>query len=261
MTPHLSHVCLVTQSCPSLCDPMDCSQPGSYVHGDSPGKNTRVGCHALLQGNLPNPGIEPRSPALQADSLPSEPPGKPQNTGVGKLSLLQGIFPTQESNLYLLHSSQILYQWSYQGSPYLINKSNFSVWQNRSKPRPYVVHIHDIHLPSPLCGHIFECFMENSKKRLIPHLWTHTKWITGNPWLSQALDRSDDFWQWICKWTTPSALIAFILRGCCLSIRESRQYRTLVTILCRIIVNMSVCVCVCVDSSSSHFFLLVQDLI
>ena len=38
------------QSCPTLCDPMDCSPPGSSVHGDSPGKNTGVGCHALLQG-------------------------------------------------------------------------------------------------------------------------------------------------------------------------------------------------------------------
>ena len=50
-------------------------------------------------GDLPNPGIKPRSPALQAGSLPSQPPGKPKNTGVGGLSLLQGIFSTQESNL------------------------------------------------------------------------------------------------------------------------------------------------------------------
>ena len=42
----------------------------------SPGKNTRVGCHALSPGNLPDPETEPRSPVLQADSLPSEPPGK-----------------------------------------------------------------------------------------------------------------------------------------------------------------------------------------
>ena len=41
-------------------------------------------------GNLPNPGIEPRSPTLQADSLPTEPLGKPKNTGVGSLPLLQG---------------------------------------------------------------------------------------------------------------------------------------------------------------------------
>ena len=42
------------QSCPTLCDPMDCSLPSSFVHRDSPGKNTEVGCHALLQGNLPS---------------------------------------------------------------------------------------------------------------------------------------------------------------------------------------------------------------
>ena len=44
-------------------------------------------------GDLPNTGIQPGSPALQADSLLSESPGKPKNTGVGSLSLLQGIFP------------------------------------------------------------------------------------------------------------------------------------------------------------------------
>ena len=56
-------------------------------------------------------------PALQEDFSPAEPPGKPRNTGVGSLSLLQGIFPTQESNYSLLHCRQILYQLSYQGSP------------------------------------------------------------------------------------------------------------------------------------------------
>ena len=68
-------------------------------------------------GDLPNPGIEPRSVTLQADSLLSEPQGKPENTGVGSLSLLQGIFPTQELNPGLLHCRQILYQLSYRGSP------------------------------------------------------------------------------------------------------------------------------------------------
>ena len=52
-----------------------------------------MGCYALFQGDLPNPGIKPRSPALQADSLPFKPPGKPTNTGVGTLSLLQGDLP------------------------------------------------------------------------------------------------------------------------------------------------------------------------
>ena len=50
--------------------------------------------------------------ALQADSLPAEPQGKPKNTGVGSQSLLQGIFPTQESNQGLLHCRRILYQLS-----------------------------------------------------------------------------------------------------------------------------------------------------
>jgi len=54
-------------------------------------------------GDILDPGIEPRSPTLQAVSLPSEPPGKPKNIGVDSLSLLQEIFPTQESNQGLLH--------------------------------------------------------------------------------------------------------------------------------------------------------------
>ena len=66
-------LCLVAQSCRTLCNPKDCSPPGSSVHGDSPGKNTGVGCHALFQG----------------------------------------IFLTQESNWGLLHCSWILYQLSY----------------------------------------------------------------------------------------------------------------------------------------------------
>ena len=70
-------VCLVTQSCLTFCDPMDCSPPGSSVHGDSPGKKTAVGCHALLQE----------------------------------------IFPTQGSNPGLPHCRWILYQLSHQGRP------------------------------------------------------------------------------------------------------------------------------------------------
>ena len=68
-------------------------------------------------GDLPNLGIKPGSSALQADSLSSEPPGKSKNVGVGSLSLLQGIFPTQGSNRGLLHCRWILYQLSYQESP------------------------------------------------------------------------------------------------------------------------------------------------
>ena len=55
------YVCVhakLLQSCPTLCDPMDCSSPGSSVHGDSPGKNTGVDCYALLQRDLLDPGIK-----------------------------------------------------------------------------------------------------------------------------------------------------------------------------------------------------------
>ena len=52
-------MCLVVHSYPNLWDPMDCSSPGSAVHGNSPGKNTRVGCHVLLQGIFPAQGFNP----------------------------------------------------------------------------------------------------------------------------------------------------------------------------------------------------------
>ena len=50
---------LVTQSCPTLCNPVDCSLLGSSVHGDSPSRNIGVGCHALLQGIFPTQGSNP----------------------------------------------------------------------------------------------------------------------------------------------------------------------------------------------------------
>ena len=68
-----------------------------YSPWNSRGQNTGVGSLSLLQGDLPNSGIKPRSPAFQMDSLPAEPQVKPKNTGVGSLSLLQQIFATQES--------------------------------------------------------------------------------------------------------------------------------------------------------------------
>ena len=112
---------------------------GLYNTWNSPGQNTGVGSLSLLQRIFPtqgsNPGlphcrwilyqlshkgslrilewvayprIKPVSPALKVDSLPTEPQGKPRNTGVGSLSLLQQIFLTQESNWGLLHCRWIL---------------------------------------------------------------------------------------------------------------------------------------------------------
>ena len=77
--------------------------------------------------DLPDPGIKRGSPALQVDSLPNELQGKPKNTGVSRLSLLQLIFLTQESNGGLLHCRWILYQLSYQGK-----KVSFK-FQNKTK--------------------------------------------------------------------------------------------------------------------------------
>ena len=67
---------LVFQSCLTLCYPMDCNLPGSSVHGILR-QEYWSGLPVPSPGDLSDAGIESRSPALQADSLPSEPPGKP----------------------------------------------------------------------------------------------------------------------------------------------------------------------------------------
>ena len=129
---------LIRESCPVMSDSL---RPlGLFSPWNSPGQYTGVGNCSLFQGifptqgsnsgllrcrqilyelshkgnprilewvaypwDLPSPGIELGSAALQADSLPAEPHGKPKNTGVGSLSLLQQIFLTQESKWGLLH--------------------------------------------------------------------------------------------------------------------------------------------------------------
>ena len=69
---------LVAQSCPPLCDLMDCSLPGSFVHGILQARILEWVAIPFSRGSdLPDPGIEFGPPTLQADSLPSEPPGKP----------------------------------------------------------------------------------------------------------------------------------------------------------------------------------------
>ena len=77
------------QSCLTLCDPIDCSPPGSSVHGDSPGKNTAMGCHFLFQGIFPIQGLiwvsfiaNAAAKLLQScltlcDPIDGSPPGSP----------------------------------------------------------------------------------------------------------------------------------------------------------------------------------------
>ena len=72
---------LVSQSCLSLCNLMDCSPPGSCPW-DSPGKNTGVGCHALLQGIFLTWGLNPGLPHCRQILYHLEPPGKPVRTAI-----------------------------------------------------------------------------------------------------------------------------------------------------------------------------------
>ena len=104
----------VTQSCLTLCDSKD-----QTVHGI-----LQAGILEWVAFPFSRGSSQPRSPTLQVDSLPAEPPGKPKNTGVGSLSLLQRIFLTQQLNRSLLHCRWIFttalqmdfYQLSYQES-------------------------------------------------------------------------------------------------------------------------------------------------
>ena len=92
-------------------DPMDCSLPGSSVHRDSPGKNTRGSYHALLQGIFPTQGLNSGLPHCRWILYHLNHQGSPRKW-VGNLSLLQGIFPTQESNWILLHSRWFFTSWT-----------------------------------------------------------------------------------------------------------------------------------------------------
>ena len=79
---------LVARSCPGLCNPVDCSPPGSTAHGDSLGRNTGISCHSLLQGIFLTQGS---SPGLlhcrQILSLPFEPRGEARESGQTQLIL------------------------------------------------------------------------------------------------------------------------------------------------------------------------------
>ena len=94
----------VAQSCPTLCDPMDYT--ANWI------LQARILEWVAFPFSRGSSQVrdQTRPPALQVDSLPTELPGNLKNTGVGSLSLLQGIFPTQESNRDLLHCKWIFYQ-------------------------------------------------------------------------------------------------------------------------------------------------------
>ena len=117
------------------CNPMNCSPPGSSVHGGI--LQTRILEWVVMPSSRGS--SQPRDwtqvSALQADPLLSEPTGKPKNTGVGSLSLLHGIFLTQELNWGLLHCRRILYQLSHKGSPRILEWVAYPFSMGTSWPR------------------------------------------------------------------------------------------------------------------------------
>ena len=95
----------LAQSCPTLCDPVDCSPAGSSVHGILQARILEWVAISISR-DLPNPGIKPGSPALQADALSSEPAGKPYNpTDVGNLISGSSAFSKSSLNTwkFLIH--------------------------------------------------------------------------------------------------------------------------------------------------------------
>ena len=101
----------VSQSCLTLCDPMDCT-----IHGILQARILEWVAFPFSRGSS-QPRDQTQVSHIAGGFFIAEPQGKPKNTGVGSLSLLQGIFLTQESNQGFLHCRRILYQLSYEGSP------------------------------------------------------------------------------------------------------------------------------------------------
>ena len=142
----------VSQSCPTLCHSMDYT----YSPWNSPGRNTGMGRLSLSPGDLPKPGIEPRSPTLWMDSLPAGPQRKPKNTRLGSLSLLKQMLLIQESNRGLLHCRQILYQLNYQES-WWQGKMVYPLW----KPVwPFLKKLYGPAVPQEL-RYLYPCFHSN----------------------------------------------------------------------------------------------------
>ena len=118
----------VTKLCPTLCDPMTCSLPGISVHGILQAIKLEW---VAISFSRDLPGIEP---TLKADTLTSEPRGKPKNTGAGCHACLQGIFPTEGSNQGhpRYKCGRILNHLSHQGSPKVLCSTDCAVWGSYS---------------------------------------------------------------------------------------------------------------------------------
>ena len=149
-------------------------------------------------GDLPNPGIKARPPALQVDYLLSELPWKPMNTGVGSLSLLQGIFWTQDSNQGLRHCRWTLHQLNYQGSPLQCTHiSKHHVVAFKHTQFLYVKDICKCCFPGGSVGKPSACSAGDPGS--IPGSWRSPGEGNGNPFQYSCLENSMDRGGW---WAT-----------------------------------------------------------
>ena len=104
----------VANSCLTFCDPVDCSPPGSSVHGIFQARTLEW---ILLQGNLPDPGIEPGPPALAGGFFTTEPPGKPKYCTLHRLKIgcskIQSPSPSLSEGKYSWNKRTVLIKLAY----------------------------------------------------------------------------------------------------------------------------------------------------
>ena len=135
----------VAQLCPNPSDPMDCSLPGSSVHGIFQARVLEWGAIAfsdikviylyIIHVKVKLKVTQPFSTLCNPMNYTVHGILQARIPGVGSLSLLQGIFPTQESNPGLLHCRQNLYQPSHKGSPRILEWVAYPFSGGSSQPR------------------------------------------------------------------------------------------------------------------------------
>ena len=142
-------LCLLAQLCLTFCDPMDYSPPGSSVHGDSPGKNIGVGCHAL-QSSPPRDWTQVSR--IAGRFFTSWAMKEAQEYWSGQACPFSRIFPTQGLNPSVPHSWRILYQLSHKRSPRILEWAACPFSSGLSRPRNWTGFSCIAARPTELCG-------------------------------------------------------------------------------------------------------------
>ena len=159
----------VAQLCLTFCNPLNCSLPSSSVDGILQARTLEWVAVPFSRGSS-QPRDETQVSCIAGRFLPTEPPGIPKNIGVGSLSLLHGIFSTQESNQGFLHCRQIFYQPSYQ---ILSQLRDFHGNQNRGEEET---------LLWSFCGvDMFYVHLAMSHSHLSPQISLHIRKVTPTP--------------------------------------------------------------------------------